>query len=91
MTMNCKGLSLSAALLLAAALVDAAATAAQTSAATRGVQDVTSAATQLGPYYALVIGNNDYRYLPKLQTAINDGDAMAQLLQDQYGFVSGAA
>jgi len=41
---------------------------------------------QPGPYYALVIGNNNYRYLNKLQTAVNDAKAVAQLLQDSYGF-----
>ena len=39
-----------------------------------------------GPYYALVIGNNDYKYLHKLQTAINDANAIAQLLREKYGF-----
>ena len=41
---------------------------------------------QPGPYYALVIGNNNYKYLNKLQTAVNDAKAVAQLLQDTYGF-----
>ena len=41
---------------------------------------------QTGPYYALVIGNNNYRYLKKLQTPINDAKAMAQLLHDVFGF-----
>lgn len=40
----------------------------------------------LGPYYALVIGNNNYRYLPKLLTPVNDATAFANLLQSQYGF-----
>ena len=38
--------------------------------AQRGVKDGNaqpSSSVALGPYYALVIGNNDYRYLPKLQ------------------------
>lgn len=39
-----------------------------------------------GTYHALVIGNNDYVNLPKLQTAISDAEAVAKLLQDQYGF-----
>jgi Caspase domain/CHAT domain len=41
---------------------------------------------QTGPYYALVIGNNNYKYLPKLQTAVNDAKAVAQLLREHYGF-----
>ena len=39
-----------------------------------------------GPYYALVIGINDYRYLPKLKTAINDATAIADVLHKTYGF-----
>jgi hypothetical protein len=33
-----------------------------------------------------VIGNNDYIKLNKLQTAVNDATAIAQLLQSRYGF-----
>jgi hypothetical protein len=33
-----------------------------------------------------VIGNNDYLKLNKLQTAVNDATAVAQLLQGRYGF-----
>ncbi len=29
-------------------------------------------AVEFGKYYALVIGNNEYRKLPKLQTAVDD-------------------
>src|ERR1041385_7590294 len=43
-------------------------------------------AASVGPYYALVIGINDYTYLNKLRTAVNDATAMAQLLQSKYGF-----
>src|SRR5713101_5208749 len=48
----------------------------------------TLATLQPGPYYALVIGNNDYRYLHKLQTAVNDANAVAQMLRDRYGFTT---
>ena len=41
---------------------------------------------QFGNYHALVIGINDYQYLPKLTTAVNDAKAVAKLLQDEYGF-----
>ena len=41
---------------------------------------------EFGTYHALVIGNGDYRFLPKLQTAVSDADAVAELLRDQYGF-----
>src|SRR5207245_1268857 len=36
------------------------------------------------PYYALLIGNNQYRYLPGLETAVNDADAVAMLLEESY-------
>ncbi len=39
-----------------------------------------------GNYYALVIGNNEYRYLPKLRTAKNDARAVAKTLRTKYGF-----
>lgn len=41
---------------------------------------------QFGKYYALVIGNNNYRILPKLQTAVEDAQVIGKLLQDRYGF-----
>lgn len=55
----------------------------------RGVQDLTSAPTRSlkpGPYYALVIGNNNYRYLHKLETAVNDAKEVAEVLRERYGF-----
>ncbi len=39
-----------------------------------------------GKYYALVIGNNNYQYVPKLDTAENDAKEVAQVLTNQYGF-----
>ncbi len=39
-----------------------------------------------GSYHALVIGNNDYKYLPKLRMAVNDADAVASVLKNKYGF-----
>lgn len=59
--------------------------------AKRGVQDVsprTPSKVSAHPYYALVIGNNNYRYLPKLQTASNDAQALARLLREQFGFAT---
>ncbi len=44
------------------------------------------AGIHFGRYKALVIGNNDYRDLPKLKTAVNDARAVAKLLTDDYGF-----
>ncbi|HUI44290.1 MAG TPA: caspase family protein [Terriglobia bacterium] len=46
----------------------------------------TTGPAQYGPYYALVIGNDSYRYLPQLKTAVNDADAVAALLHRRYGF-----
>jgi len=48
--------------------------------------DAPSGPLDFGSYHALVIGNNDYKYLPKLRTATNDAQTIASLLQDKYGF-----
>ena len=42
--------------------------------------------TDFGNYYALVIGNGNYRQLPRLKTAIADADAVAEVLRDRYHF-----
>ncbi len=66
-------------------------TAANAQKAKRGVQDVsprTPPKPSPHPYYALLIGNNKYRYLPELQTASNDAQALAHILHDQYGFAT---
>ncbi|MEX2642149.1 MAG: caspase family protein [Acetobacterales bacterium] len=39
-----------------------------------------------GRFHALVIGNNDYRFLPRLKSAAGDARAVARLLEDRYGF-----
>ena len=39
-----------------------------------------------GKYSALVIGNNNYKYLPQLKTAQNDAKEVAETLKDRYGF-----
>ena len=41
---------------------------------------------KFGKYYALVIGNNEYKYLPKLKTAAKDAKAVAKTLRDTFGF-----
>jgi len=41
---------------------------------------------QFGNYYALVIGANAYKHLPKLKTAINDAKSIAAKLENLYGF-----
>ncbi len=40
----------------------------------------------VGKYYALVIGNNKYKYLPDLKTAVNDAKETAAILESKYGF-----
>jgi hypothetical protein len=39
-----------------------------------------------GRYHALVIGNDNYRSVTKLKTAVADARAVAALLQNDYGF-----
>jgi len=39
-----------------------------------------------GPYYALLIGIQNYRSLPKLSTPVKDAEAIAAILSQQYGF-----
>jgi ankyrin repeat protein len=39
-----------------------------------------------GNYYALVIGIDNYKFLPKLKTAINDAQIIAEVLNQNYGF-----
>ena len=41
---------------------------------------------KLGNFYALVIGNNDYQNIPKLESAIIDAKAVGALLEKEYGF-----
>jgi uncharacterized caspase-like protein len=41
---------------------------------------------QPGPYYALIIGNQNYKYLKSLQTPIHDANEIAQLLHERYHF-----
>jgi ankyrin repeat protein len=41
---------------------------------------------ELGKYFALVIGINNYVYLPKLKTAVNDARTVEALLNNTYGF-----
>jgi len=39
-----------------------------------------------GAYYALVIGNNDYRRINSLKTAVRDARAVGDMLNRKYGF-----
>jgi len=42
----------------------------------------------MGRYYALVIGNNAYQFVPRLKTAENDARATSEILREKYGFES---
>jgi len=39
-----------------------------------------------GKYYALVIGNDNYKYLSKLKTAIRDAEEVEKTLKERYSF-----
>ena len=39
-----------------------------------------------GSYHALVIGNNSYRQLPPLRSAVDDATDVVKILRDQYQF-----
>ena len=41
---------------------------------------------EFGDYHALVIGIEDYKHLPKLQTAVADAKGVAKVLEKDYGF-----
>lgn len=43
-------------------------------------------AAAFGRFHALVIGNNAYRHLDRLETAINDARAIGDVLRAHYGF-----
>ena len=40
----------------------------------------------IGRFYALIIGNQDYRNIDRLQTPRNDASRAARVLKDKYGF-----
>ncbi|HED34730.1 MAG TPA: hypothetical protein ENJ08_11040 [Gammaproteobacteria bacterium] len=41
---------------------------------------------ELGDYYAVIIGNNNYANYPDLKTAATDAEETARVLQEEYGF-----
>lgn len=41
---------------------------------------------RFGKYYALIIGNNAYKRLPKLKSAIYDAESVSETLKNKYGF-----
>lgn len=42
----------------------------------------------MGRYYALVIGNDSYLYVPRLKTAVADARTIDSTLREQYGFAT---
>jgi|GEM_PF-6055976 len=50
------------------------------------IVDPALSSLRYGNYHALVIGIDNYRNIPKLQTATHDARAVAKLLQSAYGF-----
>jgi uncharacterized caspase-like protein len=44
------------------------------------------AGLKLGRYYALVIGNQNYRRIESLKTPLSDAQRVAKILKDKYGF-----
>ena len=74
-------------LVLALALLSAlSAVAQQTRSVTVEARHSPAAQLALGDAYALVIGNNQYKHLPVLQTAVSDAAAVAELLRTKYEF-----
>ncbi|MDN5862443.1 MAG: hypothetical protein L0H19_03250, partial [Salinisphaera sp.] len=41
---------------------------------------------KFGKYYALIIGNQDYKYLDDLKTPLGDAHKLQQVLEKKYGF-----
>ncbi len=54
----------------------------------RGDEDPLAALAGLdfGAYHALIVGNDDYQHLPRLETAERDAREVARLLEERYGF-----
>ncbi|HEY8508482.1 MAG TPA: caspase family protein, partial [Steroidobacteraceae bacterium] len=41
---------------------------------------------QVGTYHALIIGNNKYQFMPGLESAVSDAQAIDKVLRERYGF-----
>jgi hypothetical protein len=52
----------------------------------KGPKIAGAASIDFGRYFALVIGNNAYRYLRPLKTAVHDARTVAKTLREEYGF-----
>lgn len=51
------------------------------SAAPQAAEDI-----DFGQYYALIVGNNEYRHLQPLKNARRDAEVLSDVLKNQYGF-----
>jgi uncharacterized caspase-like protein len=51
-----------------------------------GVNKESAAPVTGARYYALIIGNDDYKNLEKLKTAVNDARDIEKMLREKYGF-----
>lgn len=67
--------------LLASEAGESATYASSNTAQTRQVGDI-----QFGKFYALIIGNSDYKTYPDLQTPASDAKSLEVLLRERYGF-----
>ena len=52
----------------------------------KGNNPAAPSAAFYGEYHAIVIGNDNYSQLPKLDTPINDARTLARLLENKFGF-----
>jgi thioredoxin-related protein len=50
----------------------------------REVAEITPAPNS--KYFAIIIGNQSYKHLPKLKTPVADAKAVNEILRNQYGF-----
>ncbi len=50
------------------------------------LSDSPDAGVRFGRYFALVIGNSNYKHLPKLSTSRADASAVSRILEKRYGF-----
>ncbi|MCB1886389.1 MAG: caspase family protein [Rhodocyclaceae bacterium] len=50
------------------------------------LQEVAAAGIDFGTYHALIIGNNRYRHIEGLQSAVSDATRLDEILRTEYGF-----
>jgi len=52
----------------------------------KGASNPLNSHFELGDYYAIIIGNNNYQHYSSLNTAVNDAEETAHILEKNYGF-----